>query len=152
MNFIGRAMIAGAISMLAASGPAPLSYQSGEGMSIFEYPTALAKDGKRKQRSSGLAGSLGTVKSRILVPSSAEGGCGQMYRNYVAAGGHSAFSSTPIDHFYGGEFACGAAMNAPSQAVAESRALASCESAVKTYKARNQSLRFGGKCAINMSK
>ncbi|WP_352974485.1 hypothetical protein [Mesorhizobium sp. M1428] len=61
------------------------------------------------------------------------GGCGKNYKDYVAAGGHSAYAMTPFN--WATEFTiCGAYLNATSQKAAEALALKSCQSARSKYK------------------
>jgi hypothetical protein len=64
----------------------------------------------------------------------------------IAASGHSAYAQTPLRD--GVEaFFCGRAFNAPSQKVAEERALENCRSVGKRYK-----VKIAGACAIYVSK
>jgi hypothetical protein len=95
-----------------------------------KYQTVAGKN----QKARGLAGSEGDVKRKIMFPADWVGGCKGVYQRYVAASGHSAFTATIVDYFYGGGFVCGSGFNAPSQAEAERRALAQCEAARKQYK------------------
>lgn len=102
----------------------------------------------RKAKASGLAGSEGDVRRKIMFPAGWEGGCQGVYKRYVAASGHSAFAATTIDYFYGGSFVCGAGINGPTQAEAERRALAQCDAGRKKYKGTRPS----GRCTIYASK
>jgi len=116
-----------------------------------ERKSAYAKSKKpAKTKSAGLAGSEGNVRRRVLYTREMSGGCGKMYKQYVAASGHSAFASTPIDYFYGSSV-CAAAFNAPSAKAAEERAMASCRSGAKKYKSAGE-IGVSGACEIFMSK
>ena len=53
---------------------------------------------------------------------------------YVAAGGHSAYATTPYARIRSLYIICGSGLNAPSQKVAEDRAMKSCEAARSHYK------------------
>ncbi|GAA4117841.1 hypothetical protein GCM10023067_22130 [Aminobacter aganoensis] len=73
------------------------------------------------------------------------GPCQKVYKDYIAAPGHSAYAQT---HRGSTEaFFCGPAYNAPTQKAAEERALANCNSVGKKYKVKTT-----GKCAIYASK
>ncbi len=116
-----------------------------------ERTSAYAKSKKpAKATSSGLAGSEGNVRRRVLYTREMSGGCGKMYKQYVAASGHSAFASTPIDYFYGSSV-CATALNAPSAKAAEERAMASCRAGAKKYKSAGE-IGVSGACEIFMSK
>ncbi|MCR5855571.1 hypothetical protein [Mesorhizobium sp. J428] len=71
-------------------------------------------------------------------------------QQYVAASGHSAFASTPIDYFYGSSV-CATALNAASAKAAEERAMASCRAGAKKYKSAGE-IGVSGACQIFMSK
>lgn len=73
------------------------------------------------------------------------GPCQQVYKDYIAAAGHSAYAQTHrgnTEAFY-----CGDSRNAPSQAAAEKEALEGCNSVGKKYK-----MKTTGRCAIYASK
>ena len=97
-----------------------------------------------------LAGQVGDKRRGQVLPAFSRGSCGEAWKAYVAASGHSAYASTR----YGGPFAttseaifCGMDRNASSQKAAEQRALASCNAAKKKYKMRST-----GPCEIVASK
>ena len=102
----------------------------------------------RKVARQGLSGSQGDIKRKIMFPADWEGGCKDVYKQYVAASGHSAFAATNVDYFYGGAFVCGLDTHAGSQQQAEQRALAQCKAGLKKYKAASGS----GACMIYSSK
>lgn len=75
-----------------------------------------------------------------------KGPCAQAYKDYVKAGGHSAYAQTHLS--YDAEaFFCADSLNAPSQAAAEKQALERCNSVGKKYKVKT-----AGKCSIYASK
>lgn len=80
----------------------------------------------------------------MAIPINAEGPCVKGYKDYVAASGHSAYTSTRIGGPY---FICGLALNAASQKSAEERAMANCIYSTKKFKVRTMS-----KCEIVASK
>lgn len=98
-----------------------------------------------------LAGQVGDKRRSQVLPARVTGSCGQAWKAYVAASGHSAYASTR----YAGPFArqhqeaiyCGIDRNASSRKVAEQRAIARCEAAKKKYKMRSV-----GPCEIVASK
>jgi hypothetical protein len=97
-----------------------------------------------------LAGQIGEKKRGQVLPAYTEGSCGEAWKAYVAAPGHSAYASTR----YAGPFArqheaifCGIDRNAPSQNAAEQRAITNCNAAKKKYK-----LRSIGPCEVVASK
>ena len=98
-----------------------------------------------------LAGQVGEKKRGQILPGSTSGSCGQAWKAYVAASGHSAYASTRFVGPYvrnGMEaIYCGLDRNASSQKAAEQRAIASCNSAKKKYKMRST-----GPCEIVASK
>ena len=97
-----------------------------------------------------LAGQVGDKRRGQVLPAFSRGSCGEAWKSYVAAPGHSAYASTRIGGFYsaGAEaIFCGMNSNASSQKAAEQRALASCNAAKKKYK-----LRSVGPCEIVASK
>ena len=98
-----------------------------------------------------LAGQVGEKKRGQILPGSTSGSCGQAWKAYVAASGHLAYASTRFVGPYvrnGMEaIYCGLDRNASSQKAAEQRAIASCNSAKKTYKMRST-----GPCEIVASK
>lgn len=111
------------------------------------FEATFAKDAKPR-KSGGLAGSEGDVKRRIMFTGFTQGGCKGLYQRYVAASGHSAYSATTIDYFYGGAFICAAGLNAGSQAEAERRAVAECKRSREKYKTALPS----GPCVVYASK
>ncbi len=111
------------------------------------FEATFAKDAKPR-KSGGLAGSEGDVKRRIMFTGFTQGGCKGLYQRYVAASGHSAYSATTIDYFYGGAFICAAGLNAGSQAEAERRAVAECKRSREKYKTAQPS----GPCVVYASK
>jgi hypothetical protein len=98
-----------------------------------------------------LAGQVGEKRRGQVLPGSTTGSCGQAWKTYVAASGHSAYASTRYAGPYvrnGNEaIYCGVDRNAPSQKAAEQRAIASCEAARKKYKMRSV-----GPCEVVASK
>ncbi|MER8385989.1 hypothetical protein NKH14_10745 [Mesorhizobium sp. M1380] len=93
-----------------------------------------------------LAGSKGDSRFPVYFAPGTIGGCGKNYKDYVAAGAHSAYAMTPFN--WATEFTiCGAYLNAPSQKAAEALALKSCQSARSKYKVRT-----AGACAVAASK
>jgi hypothetical protein len=97
-----------------------------------------------------LAGQVGDKRRGQVLPAFSKGSCGEAWKAYVAASGHSAYASTR----YAGPFArqheaifCGIDRNASSQKAAEQRAIASCEAAKKKYKVRSL-----GPCEVVASK
>ncbi|MBX9450791.1 MAG: hypothetical protein KL801_02765 [Mesorhizobium sp.] len=88
-----------------------------------------------------LAGSAGQVRHRPRFMDS-EGVCQDVYK----ASGHSAYAQTHLS-FNVEAFFCGHSFNAPSQKVAEERALENCNAAFKYYK-----LSSAGRCTIYASK
>ena len=110
------------------------------GLLVAAVPgAAMAKD------KGSLAGQEGK-KRYALQFQQTKGPCQKAYKDYVAASGHSAYAQTHLS--YDAEaFFCGPAYNAPTQQIAEERALASCNSVGKKYKVKT-----AGKCAIYTSK
>lgn len=93
-----------------------------------------------------LAGSKGHVRFPVYIAPGSIGGCGQNYRNYVAARGHSAYAMTPFN--WSVEYLiCGSSLNASSQQAAEAKALQSCQAGLKRYKVATTGL-----CSIAASK
>lgn len=93
-----------------------------------------------------LAGSKGDVRYPVYFPLGTRGDCSKAYKAYVAAGGHSAYASTPVapmTEF----FICGVAVNAKSQKAAEDSALRGCQGGLKKYK-----FETSGSCSIAASK
>lgn len=112
------------------------------------FEATYAKDAKhRKSSSGGLAGSEGDVKRKLMFLADWQGGCGAMYKRYVAASGHSAFAATTVDYFSGSGFVCGAGYNAGSQGKAEAVAMAQCKEARQRYKVEQI-----GSCVVYASK
>jgi hypothetical protein len=98
---------------------------------------------KRSNAGKGLSGDAGHVR-RQMMPG--DGGCGKMYKRYVAAGGHSAFAATASG--WAIEFSiCGMALNAGSKAQAEKRAMETCDRGRKKYKVETI-----GRCEVYASK
>lgn len=93
-----------------------------------------------------LAGKIGTKRYAVQFPSGMKGPCQKLYKDYIAASGHSAYAQTPLSYMAQAMF-CGRAYNAPSQKEAEKRALADCNSVGTKYK-----LRVAGGCEIYVSK
>lgn len=121
---------------------------AGENASYAQHKWVGAKSVKKKR--SGLAGSEGNVRRKVMFNASMTGGCGGMHKRYIAASGHSAFASTPINYFYGTNI-CAVGLNAPSTKAAEDRALASCRAGLKKYKSAGEQ-GPKGPCLIFMSK
>lgn len=92
-----------------------------------------------------LAGSAGKVRHQPRFANT-EGVCQDVYKAYVGASGHSAYAQTHLS-FNVEAFFCGHSFNAPSQKVAEERALENCNAAFKYYK-----LSSAGRCTIYASK
>ena len=118
-----------------------------QGQSIERrFEATFAKDAKPR-KSGGLAGSEGDVKRKLMFLADWQGGCGAMYKRYVAASGHSAFAATTVDYFSGSGFVCGAGYNAGSQGKAEAVAMAQCKEARQRYKVEQI-----GSCVVYASK
>lgn len=92
-----------------------------------------------------LAGKEGDKRHSVQFGQST-GPCQKAYQDYIAAPSHSAYAQTHRSFNVEALF-CGPAYNAPSQKVAEERALAGCNSVGKKYK-----LKTSGKCTIYASK
>jgi hypothetical protein len=91
-----------------------------------------------------LAGQVGDKRRAMVLPIGARGHCVKIYKEYIAAPGHSAYASTRI----GAEVLfCGSTRNANSKAEAEKSALKNCNGAMKRYKMRSI-----GPCEIVASK
>jgi len=91
-----------------------------------------------------LAGQVGEKRRGQVLPPRARGHCVKVYKDYVAATGHSAYASTRI----GAEVIfCGSSLNFESKASAEAKALKNCNSAKSKYKMRSI-----GPCEIVASK
>lgn len=146
--------------MLAAALAALFCIETGVSSAFAEvrlapqkYQTVAGKEQKaRKTKSSGLAGSEGHVRRKVLYAREIGGGdgCSRLYKQYVAASGHSAFASTPVDYFYGSSV-CASSLNAPSTKAAEERAMVSCRAGAKKYKSAGE-IGVSGACEIFMSK
>jgi hypothetical protein len=93
-----------------------------------------------------LAGKVGTKRYAVQFPPGMQGPCQKLYKDYIAASGHSAYAQTPLS-YTAEAFFCGRAFNAPSQKEAEKRALADCNSVGTKYK-----LKVAGGCEIYVSK
>ncbi|WP_187972937.1 hypothetical protein [Aquibium microcysteis] len=84
-------------------------------------------------RAGSLAGSEGEVKRRHIFDNLEYGPCKDGYRKYVAAGGHSAYASSPSG--FGNEaYVCSWRLNFATKAKAEAAALADCRAGVKRYR------------------
>lgn len=81
-----------------------------------------------------LAGSKGDTHFYPYLPKNPKDQCTRAYNAYVAAGGHSAYATTPYARIRSLYIICGSGLNAPSQKVAEDRAMKSCEAARSHYK------------------
>ncbi|GLS32969.1 hypothetical protein SAMN04488498_108174 [Mesorhizobium albiziae] len=93
-----------------------------------------------------LAGKIGNKRYPVQFTPGMTGPCQKVYKDYIAAPGHSAYAQTPLRD--GVEaFFCGRAFNAPSQKAAEERALENCRSVGKKYK-----VKIAGACAVYVSK
>lgn len=79
-----------------------------------------------------LSGQEGTVKHRVMFTLDMVGGCGKMWKQYVAASGHSAYAVTPLSPTSEG-FICAIA-GASTQAAAEKGAIAKCNAGLKRWK------------------
>lgn len=99
----------------------------------------------------GMAGSLAGSEGDKRFPPALNGDpkspCTKAYKAYVAAGGHSAYATTPYSRVVSLYILCGAHLNAPSQKVAEELAMKSCLATRAHYKVTN-----GGACEIAASK
>ncbi|MGX8008764.1 hypothetical protein ACVDG8_006915 [Mesorhizobium sp. ORM8.1] len=93
-----------------------------------------------------LAGSKGHVHYPVYFPPGTKGNCGKAYDAYIAAGGHSAYASTPIARMTE-FFICGISVNAKSQQAAEDLALRNCQGGLKRYK-----FQTSGACGVAASK
>lgn len=89
-----------------------------------------------------LAGKVGDKRYPVNLVY-VDGNCGDAYREYIAAAGHSAYAQTPR----GRGFICGAAINKKSQKAAEEYALKSCAAGVAKFKIGQK-----GRCQIYVSK
>ena len=94
-----------------------------------------------------LAGSKGDVRFWPKLPKTPKDPCTRAYNAYVAAGGHSAYATTPYMRGTYLYMICGSRINAPSQKAAEDTALRSCEAGRSKWKVTN-----GGACEIAASK
>ena len=81
-----------------------------------------------------LAGSKGDTYFYPYLPKNPKDQCTRAYNAYVAAGGHSAYATTPYARIRSLYIICGSGLNAPSQKAAEERAMKSCEAARSHYK------------------
>ncbi|MBA1142067.1 hypothetical protein [Mesorhizobium neociceri] len=94
-----------------------------------------------------LAGSKGDVRFWPKLRTNPKDPCTKAYNAYVAAGGHSAYATTPymrVTYLY---MICGSRINAPSQKAAEDTALRSCQAGRSKWKVTT-----GGACEIAASK
>lgn len=96
-------------------------------------------------RAESLAGQIGDKRYPVQFPVGTTGPCERVYKQYIAASGHSAYAQTSL--MRGGAFFCGAAFNARSKEAAEERALADCKSVGKKYKVKT-----AGRCLVYVSK
>ncbi|WP_179298145.1 hypothetical protein [Mesorhizobium carmichaelinearum] len=94
-----------------------------------------------------LAGSEGDKRFPPALTRDAKSPCNKAYKAYVAAGGHSAYATTPYTRVTSLYIICGSRLNAPSQKVAEAAAMKSCVATRAHYKVTN-----GGPCEIAASK
>lgn len=94
-----------------------------------------------------LAGSKGETRFYPYLPQSPKDPCTRAYKAYVAAGGHSAYATTPYSRVRFLYIICGSRLNAPSQQAAEELALKSCQAARNSYRVTT-----GGGCEIAASK
>jgi hypothetical protein len=78
-----------------------------------------------------LAGSEGDVRSRPDFGDS--GPCHKIWKQYVAASGHSSYATTPYSRM-SEAIICGGSINAGSKAAAETKALAQCNAGLKRWK------------------
>ncbi|TPN76085.1 hypothetical protein FJ987_20840 [Mesorhizobium sp. CU2] len=108
------------------------------GLLILSTPTAEA--------AGSLAGSKGDVHYPVYFPPGTKGNCGKAYNAYIAAGGHSAYASTPIARMTE-FFICGVSLNTKSQQAAEDLAMRNCLGGLKRYK-----FQTSGACSIAASK
>jgi hypothetical protein len=109
------------------------------GLLIFVVPSAGI--------AGSLAGSKGDVRFPPYLPGNPKDPCTKTYRAYVAAGGHSAYATTPYARIMSSYIICGAHLNAPSQKAAEELAMKSCLGTRSHYKVTT-----GGGCEIAASK
>ncbi|WP_245420332.1 MULTISPECIES: hypothetical protein [unclassified Mesorhizobium] len=94
-----------------------------------------------------LAGSEGDKRFPPFLPRNPKDPCTKAYKAYVAAGGHSAYATTPYARIMSSYIICGGHLNAPSQKVAEDLAMKSCLATRAHYKVVT-----GGACEIAASK
>lgn len=139
-------VVAAAFAPLVCVGLTTDYASADERQPALRWETVAAKS-QKPRRSGGLAGSEGDVKRKLMFLADWRGGCGAMYKRYVAASGHSAFAATTVDYFGGSGFVCGAGYNSGSQGRAEAVAMAQCNQARKRYKVEQI-----GPCAIYASK
>ncbi|MER9754912.1 hypothetical protein NKJ46_15885 [Mesorhizobium sp. M0166] len=94
-----------------------------------------------------LAGSKGETRFYPYLPQNPKDPCTKAYKAYVAAGGHSAYATTPYSRVRSLYIICGSRLNAPSQQAAEELALKSCQATRNSYRVTT-----GGGCEIAASK
>lgn len=94
-----------------------------------------------------LTGSEGDKRFPPYLPRNPKDPCTKAYKAYVAAGGHSAYATTPYARIMSSYIVCGGHLNAPSQKRAEELAMKSCQSTRGHYKVTT-----GGACEIAASK
>ncbi|ESY81987.1 hypothetical protein NKI51_21710 [Mesorhizobium australicum] len=94
-----------------------------------------------------LTGSEGDKRFPPYLPRNSKDPCTKAYKAYVAAGGHSAYATTPYARIMSSYIICGGHLNAPSQKAAEELAMKSCLATRTHYKVTT-----GGACEIAASK
>ncbi|WP_421913801.1 hypothetical protein [Mesorhizobium sp.] len=94
-----------------------------------------------------LAGQEGDKRFPPALTRDAKSPCNKAYKAYVAAGGHSAYATTPYSRVVSLYIICGSSLNAPSQKEAEGAAMKSCLATRAHYKVTT-----GGTCEIASSK
>ncbi|TJV42144.1 MAG: hypothetical protein E5Y02_15695 [Mesorhizobium sp.] len=94
-----------------------------------------------------LSGNEGDKRFPPTLPYTQKAPCTKAYKAYIAAGGHSAYATTPYTRVRSLYIICGAKLNAPSQKVAEDLAMKSCEGTVARHRVTT-----GGACEIAASK
>jgi hypothetical protein len=94
-----------------------------------------------------LAGSKGDVRFWPKLLGNPKAPCTKAFNAYVAAGGHSAYATTPYMRITSLYIICGSRLNAASQKAAEDAALKSCQAGRGGLKVST-----GGACEIAASK
>ena len=95
-----------------------------------------------------LAGKIGDKRFSPTLSLNPKEACYKAYLSYVAASGHSAYSTTFYSRVSGLHIFCSVKLNAPSQKAAEDMALRGCQTGFTRLKVQTAS----GGCAIAMSK